>query len=122
MASHPQYSGHKLNPLSYNPYKHLLAEQNTISPKCEEANNHVVYPNLNDQTYAAYQLEEELLEMKHYAEHIGCCENNSSLLFMRHIYCDIVRNQKAHISDFLSYSYTLALNKANTVYIEPIAV
>lgn len=109
MANHPQFSGHKLNPASYNPYKVLLSEQNNFPLKYEATNNCIAYSGINDEAYIIYHAEEELLEMKLWGEEVGCCEANPSLFFIRHIFCNSVGEQ-------IAQTYGAVFEDSRTVY------
>lgn len=85
MAQHPQYSGSKLYSVKNNPFNELKlnAEEEKI----------------------AYNEKQSLMRMKDIALQKGCCQENPSLFFIKHIYCDILNNK---IEDIL-YQNTINL-------------
>lgn len=95
MAKHPQFSAEEFDFLSDDPYKFLLESKELDFDKC------VHYKKLNIKTLLNYgelielllQRVGELLKMQHFAELYGCCERNSTLFFVKHIYCDVLKNQ-----------------------------
>lgn len=86
MATHPQYSGKKLQGIKQNPFLPL----NTCSDRTV--------------TNYANELEEEFLRMKALGERIGCTESNPSLFFIRHIFVDTLLNQLHQLKQQKFYS------------------
>ncbi|MGD9152298.1 MAG: hypothetical protein PVG30_01390 [Gammaproteobacteria bacterium] len=73
MAQHPQYSGNLLSKYKDNPYKSTfesLLLKNNLEGK-----------------------EEELLQMKEKALKSGCCKENPSLFYVKHVFCDTIKSQ-----------------------------
>lgn len=66
-ASHPQYSGKRLEALRNDPFSLILSDDNQID--------------INRYT-------EKLMNMKHYALDSGCSKQNPSIFFLRHIYAN----------------------------------
>ena len=71
-ASHPQYSGKRLEDLKENPFKLILSEYNSEEKKRHENN---------------------LIAMQHFALNSGCSRVNPSLFFLRHIYASTVSDE-----------------------------
>lgn len=99
MAHHPQYSGCKLNQVSFDPFQQLLNQkyQDLANLDSNDVNYFVEYERIYTEINIAEAGQYELLKMKKISENIGCCEKNKSLFFIRHIFCDIFQNQFNHI-------------------------
>lgn len=71
-ASHPQYSGKKLEALRNNPFQHVESTYDMENIKMHEHN---------------------LLNMQQFALNVGCSKHNPSLFFLRHIYSSTVHEE-----------------------------
>lgn len=71
-ASHPQYSGKRLEALRDNPFTSLISDKsNSIT-----LNEHAT----------------QLMTMKQYALDVGCSKQNPSIFFLRHIYANKIKD------------------------------
>lgn len=85
MAAHPQYSGRKLSHLKENPFRILKADEDQAM------------------SLLINEVETEFLEMKCLSDKHGCNEFQHDMLFIRHIFCDTVKNQLSCVNKQLFY-------------------
>ena len=95
MAYHPQYSGIKLNSVSFNPFQKFVTKKHEELETTYDINNSdkTSYQQIQEAIYIVGYLEDEFLKMKQFAKNNGCCKTNQSLFFIRHIFCDTIKNQ-----------------------------
>ncbi|HEX4045958.1 MAG TPA: hypothetical protein VHZ76_09880 [Gammaproteobacteria bacterium] len=89
MAKHPQYSAKEFESISQNPFSLLFTKI------CSNL-NFSIKNNAFQSDFSlalAQEMENELIEMKSKAEHIGCYIEESSLFFIQHVFCDTIKNQ-----------------------------
>lgn len=109
MANHPQFSGTRLAAYSYNPYLSLI-QQIKDSVKSQANDNEIIKSNeFNKQINCIKLVESELINMKRYGKHLGCCEEKPSLFFIKHIYSDKIYNHRLAIVN--KFNYNDILNK-----------
>ena len=90
MAKHPQFSASELKIFNDNPYRELLDKKSAV-----------LKTNL-----ALEKAEGEFLEMRALSLQKGCCQENSSLFLIKHIFCDTV----SHYINYLDYTQTQQLH------------
>jgi len=102
MAKHPQFSAKELDFISDNPYKFFLHDQASLPAGFEgRVVQNVPINARSEAKYAVIELEAELLAMKQLARQEGCCIESPKLFFVKHIYCDTLKNQLSK-NDFLN--------------------
>lgn len=87
-AIHPQYTGLVKADLNLNPYEHA----------------HLIFKNTKDRYKLINSMEQEFLHFKHEAERLGCSTNNNSLFAIRHVFCDLIKNEAANSRCYLIHS------------------
>jgi hypothetical protein len=76
-ASHPQYSGKRLESFQEDPYAQLSTQT---------------------QTQAIVEFQLKFNKMKHIATHLGCCRENQKSFFLKHIYANNLQNELIRLS------------------------
>jgi hypothetical protein len=87
-AIHPQYTGLAKTELNLNPYEHAR----------------FIFKNVKDRCKLINAMEQEFFHFKHEAERIGCSKNNNSLFAIRHVFCDVIKNEAANSRCYLIYN------------------
>jgi hypothetical protein len=80
MAKHPQYSAEEFNSFANNPYHYIRSREYDLL--CKEN----ILSILDER-------EKKLIRMQKLSERLGCCLDNQALLFVAHVFCDILENQ-----------------------------
>lgn len=94
MAKHPQYSAQEFEFISENPYnsKRMRKNKYTSNRFCRENQDFEHEVEYTEIIEILAEREKELKKMQELASLIGCCKENPTLFFIRHIYCDTLKN------------------------------
>ncbi len=85
-AAHPQYSGEKLADYKDNPYKGLDSNNSYLASLTS-------------------QMKDELNEARIHSSNLGCSKENPSFFYIRHIFCDLIKNETKQATTLYYQNY-----------------